>query len=68
MPMAEQYHFNTSLDVEENIVSLCSTCHNHIHYGEGAEELLKKLYKTRKKALASVGIVITEEELLSYYK
>jgi Zn-finger protein len=56
------------LDVEENIVSLCSTCHNHIHYGEGAEELLKKLYKTRKKALASVGIVITEEELLSYYK
>lgn len=68
VPMAEQYHFNTSLDVEENIVSLCSTCHNHIHYGEGAEELLKKLYKTRKKALASVGIVITEEELLSYYK
>ena len=67
VPMSQQGRFSVSLDVEENIVSLCSTCHNHIHYGEGAEELLKKLYAERKDALHSVGIDITEKELLSYY-
>ena len=67
IPMSEQCHFSVSLDVEENIVSLCSNCHNHIHYGKGAEELLKKLYAERKDALHSVGIDITENELLSYY-
>ena len=68
VPMAEQYRFNNSLDVEENIVSLCSNCHNHIHYGQGAEELLKKLYNKRKDKLVSAGIDVTEEELLTFYK
>lgn len=67
VPMAQQEHFKVSLDVEENIVSLCSTCHKHIHYGQGADKLLKKLYKERKEALRTVGIEITEKELLSFY-
>ena len=68
IPMSMQEHFSVSLDVEENIVSLCSNCHNHIHYGRGSEKLLKALYKKRKKALHSVGIDVTEKQLLSFYK
>ena len=68
IPISRQDRFNVSLDVEENIVSLCSTCHNHIHYGVGAEELLLKLFHERKELLRSVGIEISEEELLSFYE
>ena len=46
---------------------MCSNCHNHIHYGVGADKLLKHLYEQRKEALRSVGIIVTEEDLLSYY-
>lgn len=42
--MAYSDKFKVSLDVEANIVSLCSTCHNHIHYGVGAKDLLTALY------------------------
>lgn len=66
--MAFSDKFDVSLDVEENIVSLCSNCHNHIHYGQGASELLTKLYYERKEALNSVGLNISLEELLSYYE
>lgn len=36
-----QYHeeFEWSLDVEANVVSLCSECHNQIHYGDGKKYL-----------------------------
>lgn len=32
MPCSDQ--FDVSLDIEENIVSLCSNYHNEIHYGK----------------------------------
>ncbi len=67
IPMAFSEEFDASLDVEENIVSLCSNCHNQIHYGEGADVLLKKLYKERKAHLQNVGIDITLERLLGMY-
>lgn len=68
VPMAYQDQFNVSLDVEENIVSLCCTCHKEIHYGEDAKRLVAKLYKERNKALKSVGIFITEKQLLDLYE
>lgn len=68
VPMAFSDDFDVSLDVEENIVSLCSNCHNHIHYGQGADELLRVLFAKRKEALKSVGIDITIEQLLKYYQ
>ena len=68
IPMAYSDEYDVSLDVEENIVSLCSNCHNQIHYGKGAEKLLEKLYNERKEALKKVEIEITLEKLLSYYK
>lgn len=68
IPMAFQDLFDVTLDTEANIVSLCSNCHNHIHYGQGADEIIKELYEQRKEALKKEGIVITIEKLLSMYK
>lgn len=67
VPMSESDKFDVSLDVEENIVSLCSNCHNKIHYGRDAKEMIMQLYNVRKEALASVGIHVTLPELLEMY-
>lgn len=67
IPMCFQKNFNTSLDVEANIVSLCSTCHNQIHYGKGAEEIIKALFLKRKDRLKKAGIEIEEIQLLAMY-
>ena len=39
VPIKFQSRFCVSLDVENNIVSLCSNCHNRIHYGADADRL-----------------------------
>ena len=67
IPMAEQDKFGVSLDVPENIVSLCSNCHNEIHYGKDAKELITKLYEQRNALLESVGISISIQDLLTLY-
>ena len=59
---------NATLDTESNIVSLCSNCHNQIHYGQGAELIITELYNQRKDALKSEGIDISLEQLLTMYK
>ena len=69
VPMAFQDCFpNATLDTESNIVSLCSNCHNQVHYGQGAELIITELYNQRKDVLEKEGIVITLEQLLSMYK
>lgn len=68
IPMSFSYMFEHSLDVEENIVSLCSNCHNQIHYGRDACVLVKELYMQRKDLLAKVGLKITLDKLLTMYK
>ncbi len=84
LPYTEPHHliplkfddlFEKSLDVEANIVSLCSTCHNRIHYGLDAEELIRKLWELRKDQIKAAGIgimkngvEITPEILLSFYE
>ena len=67
IPLAFSELFEVSLDIEQNIVSLCSNCHNQIHYGRDAKEIIVKLYEDRKELLASVGIVVTLEQLLEMY-
>lgn len=68
IPLAYSAEFSVSLDVEENIVCLCSNCHNQLHYGEGYEKLLWELYQSRKAALEKVGIVISFERLKEMYQ
>lgn len=68
VPMEYSDQFDVSLDVEENIVSLCSHCHNEIHYGRDRYKLIEHMYNMRKQLLESVGIIITLEELYQMYK
>ena len=48
-------------------MSLCSNCHNEIHYGRDYEVLLKKLYDARKDILLKAGIKVTFDELKEMY-
>ncbi|BAZ97517.1 HNH endonuclease [Dehalococcoides mccartyi] len=70
IPISKYRDFEYSVDVMENIVSLCSHCHNLLHYSRFEEKvpLLTKLYSDRKTALETCGLVLTLEQLLSYYK
>lgn len=66
VPLSCQEEFMHSLDVEANIVSLCSNCHNQIHYGEG-REIVELLYLRRNEELERAGITISLSNLLSKY-
>ena len=73
IPISKFHDFdyeNCSLDTMENIVSLCSHCHNLLHYGRDEDKtpVLKKLYEERKAALAKVGLDITFDKLREYYQ
>lgn len=68
VPMSLSDSFDVSLDVEQNIVSLCSNCHNEIHYGRDAGDLIERLYKKRISYLESVGISISLDDLLDKYE
>ncbi|SFH90640.1 hypothetical protein SAMN04487861_10813 [Selenomonas ruminantium] len=59
-----------SLDVTNNIVSLCSNCHAILHHGtmEEKEPVLRKLYEERKKSLEDAGIKIDYLKLKDCYK
>ena len=66
--------FGKSLDVQANIVSLCSHCHNLIHYGADAEVIVRKLWEDRVDQLRDAGICVTEsgmelttETILGFY-
>lgn len=67
IPLCYSNLFKYSLDIEENIVSLCSNCHNQIHYGKGSATIIKKLFAERKELLKRAGIILSEQELLSMY-
>ncbi len=68
VPMSAQKDFNVSLDVENNVVSLCSNCHNQVHYGVDIDSILEPLYNQRRESLKLVGIDISYDQLKKYYK
>ena len=47
---------------------VCSNCHNKIHYGRDSKDLIESLYKKRIDFLKEVGLYVSLEDLLSYYK
>ncbi len=74
IPLAYHNKFDKSLDVPENIVSLCSNCHNEIHYGKFADRLIRKLFNERKEKLMAAeidkmsdGTTLTIDKLLEMY-
>ena len=68
IPLAYFKLYNYSLDNIANIVSLCSNCHNEIHYGKNADIIIKKLYELRKDELREANLSIELNELLDMYK
>lgn len=58
---------NVDLDREQNVVSLCSMCHNWLHYGSDIDTILRPLYEKRCDLLRSIGIDITYEQLKKLY-
>ena len=67
IPLCYYAEFDVSLDVPENIISLCSNCHNEIHYGLNADTIITKLFHERKEKLKEAGIEISLERLLKMY-
>lgn len=68
VPLSAYRNFQgIDLDRQQNIVSLCSNCHNLLHYGEEYKDVLYTLYIQRKPLLEQIGINISFEKLLSYY-
>lgn len=67
IPFSKQDEFTVSLDVPANIVSLCSNCHNEIHYGVNGLQIILGIFKKRKKELVKAGIKVTEKQLKGYY-
>ena len=68
IPLSAQSDFpDANLDREQNVVSLCSHCHNLLHYGKDYEQILLMLFNQRKELLNKIGISITYEQLKSYY-
>ena len=55
------------LDREQNVVSLCSNCHNWLHYGDGIDAILRPLYEQRAEHLKAIGADITYDQLKTYY-
>jgi len=70
IPMEFQVDFDPSIDIPENIISLCPNCHRAFHNStnELKSKLIKKFYSIRKDSLIKREIFIRQEKLLGYYK
>ena len=69
IPMAAQDYFENTIDFSDNIVCLCPTCHSKIHHSifSDRKKMIKKIFEKRKDKYPKYGIVITEENLFSFY-
>ena len=69
IPRSYQKSYPYSLDVPANIISLCSNCHNCLHYGskDEREAILARLYFSRRERLEEVGLRISLDELIKLY-
>lgn len=69
IPMSQQSKFNYSLDVPENIISLCPTCHRALHHGDAKIiiPMLEKLWSVRKQKLIKRNIQIKLSDIKNVY-
>lgn len=67
IPLRFQKDFQYNLDVPANMISLCSNCHNNLHYGADIKELLDKLYLMKKEELKKYKIDCGIDKLYEYY-
>lgn len=69
IPMEFQDKFEVSIDVPENIISLCPNCHRSFHSSlrHNQEILIRKFFSVRSSQLNPRGIDLTVEEILKFY-
>lgn len=69
IPMKAQSDFIINIDREENILSLCPTCHRKVHFAKENEkkDLLEYVYKEKKVYLSKANINISFEDLYEKY-
>ena len=70
IPVSFTDYFGVNLDREHNIFSLCSNCHNQIHYGrkEDIRNLIAKLFFSRAQEICSIlGREISVEDMYRIY-
>lgn len=69
MPLSKQGDFAGNLDVTENIVALCPTCHRRLHHSKPHQRIdtLLALYKIRQTGLSGKGIKVDEDKLFEAY-
>ena len=70
IPFEFQEMFDSSLDVLENVVVLCPTCHRKLHHGmlKDKKPVLKQLFEDRDAMLKSRGLNINLDTLVQYYR
>lgn len=70
IPLSYQNEFLNSLDIEQNIIALCPTCHRAIHHSDPSHKnkMLDFFYKKRASELINKGLKITLPKLRKYYK
>lgn len=70
IPMEFQDLFESSIDVPENIISVCPNCHRAFHSSEIElrKLLISSLLESRKDGLKERGIEISIDKLFEYYK
>jgi len=69
IPMKFQADFKFSIDIPENILSLCPNCHSAFHYGDVdiQTKLIKNFYENKIAALNSREINISLDKVLDFY-
>jgi 5-methylcytosine-specific restriction protein A len=69
IPMEYQKDFKYSLDVPENIVSLCPNCHRRVHLSlpEDRVSLVSKLIESRIELLRDRGVGIDMDFIIDIY-
>jgi 5-methylcytosine-specific restriction protein A len=69
MPLKQQRSYDYNLDIPENIVALCPTCHRKFHHAKSEikEDLLTTVYMHRKAKLKTSGLTYTLPQLLNSY-
>jgi hypothetical protein len=57
-----------SLDILENVVVLCPSCHRHLHHGKySVKKMLTDLLEKKNERLIAIGIVVKLDDLYGYY-
>lgn len=69
IPMEYQDSFMVSIDVPENILSLCPNCHREFHHADNEvrTSLVKRFFYARENQLESRGIYVELQSLIELY-